>query len=589
MSNSEIKNDVMSLNTNIYDGANKEKISTKSIKKRISEIINQNKFNINSNNYDYQKQLLFFKNDILRDIRNFESKQAEQIFSLKEEQTQKINLYEKRLSEQNEKITYLSNLIADYFRKEKFENYVHEFKANFEKNIAGMEAKIYLLQNDIKDVLVQQKIFFNENVLYPGIIGYGCKFKDLHAFVDYVLDSINEIFQFQELMKNFELHKIRKNLEYDLNALQLQIKNNFRVLSSFTTEKINESEQKMKKLLDDYNTQFVDVRLENNKNANEIQKRIDEVTNNFDQIIQIKKEINEKNEEQEKKMENIINDIHNNENKIMEHNQEMITANKKFNLLTSYIDDTVMDNSNEYYSGYHYNKSPKKRIQSAKEFIERNLRFNSDENKNNRTIYNNALNYYNNKRNNVINNNLKTINSQPSKSYVINKKMVFSRGSVLKQYISGKIGVKDMQNHPKDSINDKNKLKIYDTSPTLKNRNLSPINDNSKIFNLTKLQSPNNNQNYTNNNNYKNNKYITKSLSDGNYNFNKNKVLSHENFMNDINNILNRKNKYNQILTSFNNNLRRASYNKLLQEQISNDKKFNNAFKKKKKKLLIIQ
>ena len=181
-------------------------------------------------------------------------------------------------------------------------------------------------------------------------------------------------------MKNFELHKIRKNLEYDLNALQLQIKNNFRVLSSFTTEKINESEQKMKKLLDDYNTQFVDVRLENNKNANEIQKRIDEVTNNFDQIIQIKKEINEKNEEQEKKMENIINDIHNNENKIMEHNQEMITANKKFNLLASYIDNTVMDNSNEYYnfnSGYYYNKSPKKRIQSAKEFIERNLRFNN--------------------------------------------------------------------------------------------------------------------------------------------------------------------------------------------------------------------
>ena len=61
-------------------------------------------------------------------------------------------------------------------------------------------------------------------------------------------------------------------------------------------------------------------------------------------------------------------------------------------------------------SGYYYNKSPKRRIQSAKEFIERNLRFNSDENKNNKTIYNNTLNYYNNKRNNIINNNLKTIN-----------------------------------------------------------------------------------------------------------------------------------------------------------------------------------
>ena len=40
----------------------------------------------------------------------------------------------------------------------------------------------------------------------------------------------------------------------------------------------------------DYNSQFVDVRMENNKNADNLRKRIEEVEDNFDQIIKIRKE-----------------------------------------------------------------------------------------------------------------------------------------------------------------------------------------------------------------------------------------------------------------------------------------------------------
>ena len=56
-----------------------------------------------------------------------------------------------------------------------------------------MDAKIISLQNDLKDVLYKQENYFKENILYPGIIGYKCKFKDFHAFIDYVLESINQM------------------------------------------------------------------------------------------------------------------------------------------------------------------------------------------------------------------------------------------------------------------------------------------------------------------------------------------------------------------------------------------------------------
>ena len=76
--------------------------STQSFNKKISDIKSKNKFNI-TNNYDIQKELLFFKNDILKDMRSLEAKQAEKLINFKEEQTKIINKYETKFLEQNEK------------------------------------------------------------------------------------------------------------------------------------------------------------------------------------------------------------------------------------------------------------------------------------------------------------------------------------------------------------------------------------------------------------------------------------------------------------------------------------------------------
>ena len=598
---------------------NSDDLSTQNLKKKITDIISKNKFNI-TNNYDLQKELLFFKNDILKDMRNLEAKQAEKLINFKEEQTKIFNKYETKFLEQSEKITYLSNMIVDYFRKEKFESYFEEFKKKLEKNFAEMATKIYSLQNELKDVLYQQEKFYKENVLYPGVIGYQCKFKDLHAFVDYVLESIEQILTYQETIKGYELHKIRKNLESDLDVIQSKIKTNFQILSKFTTEKVNESEQKMLQVLNNYNSQFVDVRIENNKNADNLMKKMEEVEHNFDQIIKIRKEMNRKNEEQDQKLENIIQNIADNEMKIIEQSKEINNVDKKFNLLTTYIDNQNEENYNNQYNSiisrnFVSNKYlVPKRIKSAREFINRQLKKIAEEeekyiyeNDNNKTLNKTAYNYgafYKNNHDKFVNyinynKNFKTINNNmyPRKSFVTNKKMVVKGDSFIKRYISGKIGIKDMFNHPKDLNKEKNEMK-NETPPIRKSKYFSPINDKTKIFDLTKLRANENMldnnlkknklKNLTiNNNNFGNNKYITKSLSDGNYNYPNTKLMSHENFMKEINETLNKRHKNNKFFLSPNNN--QKTYNNIIEQQLFKDKRFNNALPKKRKKLLIIQ
>ena len=579
---------------------NTDKNQTRSLNKRKTDINPINKFTFNS--YEFQKELIFFKNEILKDIHDFETKQDEKLVNYMEEQTKIINLYEENFIEQNQKITYLSNMIQDSFKKEKFEEYFAEFNTKFDKNLSQIETKIYRLQNDIKFVLNQQEKNFREHIFYPGKIGPNYQFKDLHAFIDFVLDSIKQLGTYQDILKSYEIHKIKNNLEKDLKTMQLQIKNNFYSLTKFITDKINQSEQKMLNNLQNYNTQFVDVRLENNQHANDLQKKINEVSNNFEQILTIRKDINLKNKEQDKKFENIIQNMEESENKIIEQKKEINNIDTKFNLLTTYIDNQNAENINDNHSSSknlnNIKSSRKTRIQSAKDFIDTQLRLISkgiipskDISNNNRTLSESKIN--NSEFNDNYDNDNRTLNvnkQHHKKSLIMNKKYSFRGDSFIKGYIAGKISLGEMYNHPSEVFNKNNnndKIK-NETNPLKINHNLTPINDNTNILDITRLQSilENIKNNKLNINNIKSqkNKFIFKSLSDGNYFSRNSKLVNKENFMKEIFSITERKNIFNQVLSPLKSYQKIPNY-KLLEQHLNREKKYG----KKRNKLLIIQ
>ena len=103
------------------DEINIDKNISRNPNKRKTDIIPINKFTFNS--YDFQKDLLFFKNEILKDIHDLEAKNNEKFNNFNEEQNLIINSYEKKFLEQEQKINYLSNMLQNSFKKEKLEKY----------------------------------------------------------------------------------------------------------------------------------------------------------------------------------------------------------------------------------------------------------------------------------------------------------------------------------------------------------------------------------------------------------------------------------------------------------------------------------
>jgi hypothetical protein len=479
MSKKESKKDLKAFNTNINSKLNNfENIKYNKDKK--DEKLN---FMYQKN---FQQDLIFFKNDILKDFREIHRKLKEELSFQKDEQISTLNIYEKKIEAQAQKINYLSDLITENMKKTKMEESFEKFSTKTEQNFSKVDYKMNCMQKEIRDGLYKQEKLFNETLLYPGIIGYECRFATFHSFVDYVLSNIHQLKVYQELLKSYELHKIKGRIEKDLNFFRVQLKNNFKTLSEFTTDKVNQSVTEFKNLLDEYNTKFVDIRVENNENARQLKEHIDEVANSFGQIVDIKNEIIEKYDEQEKKIENMKLDIMNNDHKIIEQRNEFTKFDKKFDLLTTYIDRQLsqqqnMNNSN-YNSmnnnNYNMEKSRNKKIihsrrihsASAKEYIEEIIKENFSDTE------------------------AKKINRH--------KKYNFKGEGFIKKYIKGKIGLGEMYKHPKDLGEEPvlMKMKIYKKSFSEKSiiKNKNSKKNNQQFFNLTTVKTIKNKKNYKN-------------------------------------------------------------------------------------------
>ena len=419
-----------------------------------------------------QQDLLFFKDDILKDLRILENKLNDNISIHKDEQDYKLNLYEKKIESQTQKIAYLSNLLTESKQKTSVEENIEKFKLKTEEDLAKIDLKMNLIQKEIREGLYKFDKLFSETVLYPGIIGYECRFSNFHSFVDYVLSNINQFIVFQELIKSYELHKMKNKMEKDIKIVLLQLKNNFQNSSKFTIEKINESETKMINILNEYNTKFIDVRFENNKSATELRNRIDDVANSLNKIMEIKEEIDTKYEVQDKKIEDLKINIVSVDNKLEERNTEFIKIEKRFDLLTTYIDKYLIQDDldiNNYDKSRNNIMYKGRSVHTSKEYIK------------------GFINAIDNERNSI----------KKNQNMKKNKKYLFKGVGFIKRYITGKIGMEDMYMHPKELEQDQNKEKklsprigLYKSPPlSEKKSSEKKVKNDQQFFSLTTVKS----------------------------------------------------------------------------------------------------
>ena len=283
----------------------------------------------------FKKDILYFKEDILKDIKIIEN----QIKTKSKENLEKFETkfieYDQKFEILIEKVSNLSNLIStDKIINEKVENLI-SFKNKFDEYITQNDIKNDLLYKDIHNAIFKYDKMFADSVFYPGVIGNLCKFKNFHEFIDYVLANIKNLLKYKESNIN-DFRNYKNTIDTMIKSFQIKIDNNTKTCNEFTIYKIKENENKFNGILKLYDDIIYNIKLENNKYSISIKNEFENLSKEWEKVLNIKTEIFNKFEKETKFHKDIVNSVY---RKFEVFKKEFYLIKYRFTQLSEFIKD----------------------------------------------------------------------------------------------------------------------------------------------------------------------------------------------------------------------------------------------------------
>ena len=496
-------------------------IITETIEELNNKNLQNNLENINKdflNDKIFIKDILHFKNDILKEIKQLEYKISIQN-NINNDMNRKFSFYNSKLEDFSKKIDNYSNVInknvgeSNYYTNKL--DLLYEFKTKIEQDSISQNLKLNLTAEELKDAINKYDKLIYNNIIYPGIIGMDCKFKNYHEFVDYVLQQITNFSNFKE--KNIiDLKTYKKKLDSNIKSLNLQFQSLLNNANSYSIKNIKESEEKCLNQIKSFDEKIFELRVENCDFVKKMEIQNKEILKEWKKITDIKKEITDY-------IETTIENIKNSNNEIKKlfdgYQEEFKEIKNNYILLTNLLHDNKESNSS---INIVFNKKD-----------DTNYKFNKnkDINENNEIIKINDINTKTEKTNS--NEKVDKREHNSNKNRIKNKKArrIKSAESILKSYIKGKSTLEELiernKRHRNESEN-RNNYQGYISLKKIYDENIHRLNKNENKYKTMdyKVQNKDNHsfseKNYINkiinsspkviNNNYNN--YNTNNLSE---------------------------------------------------------------------------
>ena len=313
-----------------------------------SSIATSNKNNIKINNQKGQipEHLIFFKEDVLKDIKQVESKLSLKYDIQFNVNTNKINKLETKLDQMNQRIEYLSTTITnDNSTKERLDKLSNLF-SKLEENILLQEVRIKNTNIKITETIDKFDKILSETVIYPGVIGPKTKYKTFHDLIDYLLFNLHQLIMFKDKI-NIDFKEFKYKTDSMMSNFQIKLDYLTKNANSFTTSSIKVSEKKME--------QIIKIHMDELKNQHLYSPKAHE-----NKTINLIENENEKEKENQNIIEENSKKIENLEKMLESFKEENEKIKKEINKLTLANINSNLNNS------IIRNKSPKKSLRGER-------------------------------------------------------------------------------------------------------------------------------------------------------------------------------------------------------------------------------
>ena len=347
-------------------GKNNSSIQTNSLNAKIL----QNKSFFNPEKSNIAQDLLYFKNDVLKDMRKLEEKLSLKLTEQNLTSTEQHDNLEKKLNELSNYISNVHSLVLDTNEIAEQIKSFGKFKTKTEDNFNRINSRISSFQKEYRDYINSIEKLVNENLRYPGVIGRNAKFLNFRYFIDFIIKGFKEVNEFKDEVKDFEINEFKKKVNSDISDFRFAISDNYtnsiRLIGNTFKEfdvkiadlikrnndNMKENEEKFEELKNKINNYFSEYQTKFESLEKIINDKFKEQLNEIEKFKSIKEElvadINsfKSSLEEQKKEINKNNNIENHDNNEKNINNNSINNNNINNNINNSNNNSINNNNN---------------------------------------------------------------------------------------------------------------------------------------------------------------------------------------------------------------------------------------------------
>ena len=240
----------------------------------------------NNNNDIIKNDFLFFQNEVLKDIKNLETKMNEKIVqmnNLLEDQNSKIS---NKIKEINSRFDILSNQIREKKNSENPEIFLQPFKKNIEESISKLDIKLNLAIKDFDNACFKYDKIISNNLSVPGLIGSSCPYDNLRPFLEFVNLKISELIKAKE-KQTFDSKKYKEKLETIINNNKTQFETAQKKINEYCKKGFAQCDTNCADRMNIIEKRIEGLRIENGQFSYELKQRSEEIKVEWEKLDNI--------------------------------------------------------------------------------------------------------------------------------------------------------------------------------------------------------------------------------------------------------------------------------------------------------------
>ena len=242
------------------------------------------------NQQSIKMEVLQFKDEVLKQLKLLKKSISEKYESNATLISEKLKTYDSKFTLINDRLTELSGKINTDNNIKADVTSLLQFKNKSRDNLLTIDIKMNNIDKELRNNISRIDNILSDSVIYPGIIGKSCKFKNFHHLLDHVLSQISQTITYRE-KNTLDLNTYKKKLESIVQSLQSQKDGIVEENNKLLNQKMKEIEEKFKSLISLYDERLAETRAENSLYIRNMQETVFKFKNELTEFQDLKGKI----------------------------------------------------------------------------------------------------------------------------------------------------------------------------------------------------------------------------------------------------------------------------------------------------------